>query len=86
MEPQADTENPWNHAVKSEVLARVFGLDNGSLLRGLRGRLMPASVNVLKNSNVVQTPAGLGNFDNSCYQNSVIQVGVSISFHNGSLT
>lgn len=50
------------------VLSSVFGLNSSSLLqkgvRGVTGALSKGSSHV---------PPGLGNWDNSCYQNSVIQ-------------
>ncbi|KAF2252155.1 cysteine proteinase [Trematosphaeria pertusa] len=50
------------------VLSSVFGLNSSSLLqkgvRGVTGALSKGSSSV---------PPGLGNWDNSCYQNSVIQ-------------
>lgn len=49
------------HAAKSEVLRNVFGLDK------------PGTVPESRTLDGV--PAGLGNWDNSCYQNSVLQVG-----------
>lgn len=50
------------------VLSGVFGLTNGSLLgKGVRG------VSGALSGNNRMVPAGLGNWDNSCYQNSVIQ-------------
>lgn len=49
------------HAAKSAILRQVFGLD----------KTRDASEQEV----VSGVPAGLGNWDNSCYQNSVLQVG-----------
>lgn len=54
--------------MRSGILGRTFGLNSSSLLhkgvRGVAGALSKVSSDV---------PPGLGNWDNSCYQNSVIQ-------------
>lgn len=54
--------------MQSGILSRTFGLNGSSLLqkgvRGVAGALSKAPSDV---------PPGLGNWDNSCYQNSVIQ-------------
>lgn len=51
-----------------KVLSNVFGLNNGLLGKGVRG--VTGALSKTYGSNA---PAGLGNWDNSCYQNSVIQ-------------
>lgn len=62
------------HALKSEALRRVFGFESGAL------QAVPAASTMRRaswlgamNSNKSHAPAGLGNWDNSCYQNSVLQ-------------
>lgn len=49
------------------MLSGVFGLNNGLLSKGFNG------VTGALSKNYRNVPAGLGNWDNSCYQNSVIQ-------------
>jgi ubiquitin carboxyl-terminal hydrolase 1 len=69
---------PRTHAAKSEVMRRILGLDTpggviASVASASRRRL-----SVLPGIKMLTTvndggPAGLGNWDNSCYQNSVLQ-------------
>lgn len=68
-----------SHAVKSEVLGRLLGVDRpGGIMasvsqagrRSLSG-LSGAPLSMLKGD--PNKPAGLGNISNSCYQNSVLQ-------------
>ncbi|KAL1302339.1 hypothetical protein AAFC00_002746 [Neodothiora populina] len=61
-------------AVKSEALRRVFGLEAGAL------KILPGASSIRRASwlgGITSTrsdaPPGLGNWDNSCYQNSVLQ-------------
>lgn len=69
------------HAAKSEALRKAFGLGGGALSRKLVGGesiLSGRSTSWFGGSNDTQepttdAPAGLGNWDNSCYQNSVLQ-------------
>jgi ubiquitin carboxyl-terminal hydrolase 1 len=66
-----------NHAVKSEAIRRIFGWDAGGMLGKIQqarslpgiGKLLPGRPSDPKNIG----PPGLGNWDNSCYQNSIIQ-------------
>lgn len=61
-----------NQQAKSEALQRAFGLKDDSLATvAQRARRMSGLDKVLELSSF--TPAGLGNWDNSCYQNSIIQ-------------
>jgi len=57
------TESSHRHAAKSAVLRNVFRLDNAGLLSA---------------SPTTDAPPGLGNWDNSCYQNSVLQALASV--------
>ena len=61
-----------NIQAKSDALRRLIGLDsNGprSPAQSIRYTSIPAGGNQLHNL----MPAGLGNWDNSCYQNSIVQ-------------
>ncbi|KAK8170306.1 hypothetical protein BC567DRAFT_290259, partial [Phyllosticta citribraziliensis] len=59
-------------AAKNEVLRRAFGLDGAGMLRAISGdRALRNYGTMIDTKDVV--PPGLGNWDNSCYQNSVIQ-------------
>ena len=58
---------------KSEAMRRVLGLDGNGLLTGLQqSRGLPRLSSALVSPSSKSLP-GLGNWDNSCYQNSVIQ-------------
>ena len=68
-----DLSRAKDHADKSELLRRILGLDNmGSLTVFQRARSMSGIGSMMRRPATDQPP-GLGNFDNSCYQNSVIQ-------------
>jgi len=54
-------------------LHKVFGLDSSSLLRSSPVRGPSRNLASLLRKGPNDAPAGLGNWDNSCYQNSVIQ-------------
>ncbi|KAI4147131.1 MAG: hypothetical protein L6R39_003227 [Caloplaca ligustica] len=69
----ADQSKSVTHAQKSETMRRVLGLDGtGMLGKFQKAKSLPA-VNTLFQSRSKGSPPGLGNWDNSCYQNSVIQ-------------
>lgn len=61
----------------SEAIRRIVGLNAGGILGKVQqaqslpgvGRLLPGKMRNMEN----RSPPGLGNWDNSCYQNSVIQ-------------
>ncbi|KAK0728272.1 hypothetical protein B0T26DRAFT_639999 [Lasiosphaeria miniovina] len=66
------------HAAKSEVLRRVLGLDKpggiiSSVSRVGRMGINGLSGTALGTKTATDQPAGLGNYDNSCYQNSILQ-------------
>ncbi|KAL8770970.1 MAG: hypothetical protein Q9209_003389 [Squamulea sp. 1 TL-2023] len=61
------------HARKSEKVRRVLSLDGSGILGKLqRVKSFPAVGTMLRLTSS-NKPPGLGNWDNSCYQNSVIQ-------------
>ncbi|KAI4178678.1 MAG: hypothetical protein L6R41_008273 [Letrouitia leprolyta] len=69
----AEPPKPITHAQKSETMKKVLGLDGiGMLSKVQRARNLPAVGSLLKPASN-NSPPGLGNWDNSCYQNSVIQ-------------
>lgn len=69
----AEPSRSITHAQKSETMRRVLGLDGTGILgKFQRARSVPA-VNTLLQARPQNSPPGLGNWDNSCYQNSVIQ-------------
>ncbi|KAI1647191.1 cysteine proteinase [Daldinia loculata] len=68
---------PRSHAAKSELLRRILGMDGpGGIITSVAdaGR---RSLSSLSNSTLVKyktdQPPGLGNYDNSCFQNSILQ-------------
>ncbi|KAJ5160213.1 uncharacterized protein N7482_007217 [Penicillium canariense] len=58
---------------KSESMQRILGLDNNSFPFFPRSRSLSGLGNALLGHNKDAIPPGLGNWDNSCYQNSIIQ-------------
>ncbi|RCI16467.1 hypothetical protein L249_2083 [Ophiocordyceps polyrhachis-furcata BCC 54312] len=65
------------HAAKSEAMMRILGLDRpGGMLASVsqaRTRALSMTGSVLGLRPDSQRPPGLGNRDNSCYQNSILQ-------------
>ncbi|KAL8659059.1 MAG: hypothetical protein Q9226_000640 [Calogaya cf. arnoldii] len=69
----AEPSESQTHAQKSETLRRMLGLDGAGLLSRFQStKSLPVSGTLLR-STPNNKPPGLGNWDNSCYQNSVIQ-------------
>ncbi|TKA76996.1 hypothetical protein B0A49_01982 [Cryomyces minteri] len=72
-----DSEGQGRHAktfaAKGEVLRKYFGLEKGGLLKSIQGDRSLRTLGSLSNGTKADAPPGLGNWDNSCYQNSVIQ-------------
>lgn len=68
---------PRTHAAKSEAMRRVLGLDRpGGIIESVAqaGRRRLSTLPGLNlSAHGDGRPAGLGNWDNSCYQNSVLQ-------------
>lgn len=58
---------------KSESVQRILGLDNNSFPFFHRSRSLSGIGSALLGNNKDAIPSGLGNWDNSCYQNSIIQ-------------
>lgn len=56
---------------KSDAMQRIFGLDNSSFSLIPRARALSGIGTALLGRD--NLPPGLGNWDNSCYQNSIIQ-------------
>lgn len=65
------------HAAKSEAMRRVLGLDrSGGMMATVfqaRNRALSMTGNALGLKHELDRPPGLGNRDNSCYQNSILQ-------------
>ncbi|KAJ5246688.1 hypothetical protein N7468_001671 [Penicillium chermesinum] len=60
-------------AAKNEAMRRILGLDNSVFPFFRRSRSLSSLGGALLGNNKDTTPPGLGNWDNSCYQNSIIQ-------------
>ncbi|KAF2838192.1 cysteine proteinase, partial [Patellaria atrata CBS 101060] len=60
------------YTAKSDGLKRIFGL-KGNIMKGMQGDNTLRGIGMLLKGTKPNTPPGLGNYDNSCYQNSVIQ-------------
>ncbi|KAI9816875.1 MAG: hypothetical protein M1827_001520 [Pycnora praestabilis] len=61
------------HAAKSATLRKILGLNRGGLLAGLQRTRNMTGIPTIRKETQDDRPPGLGNWDNSCYQNSVIQ-------------
>ncbi|KAK2629350.1 hypothetical protein QTJ16_000170 [Diplocarpon rosae] len=81
---------PRTHAAKSEVMRRIIGLDRpGGIIESVAqaGRRRLSTLPGLSlGAQGDGRPAGLGNWDNSCYQNSVLQGLASLGSLSGFLT
>ncbi|KAE8444074.1 hypothetical protein EG329_000942 [Mollisiaceae sp. DMI_Dod_QoI] len=82
---------PRTHAAKSETMRRLLGLDTpggiiGSVAQASRRRLSTLPGINMASLSTEGRPAGLGNWDNSCYQNSVLQGLASLDTLNEYLT
>ncbi|KAG6009375.1 hypothetical protein E4U21_002685 [Claviceps maximensis] len=80
------TSPPSTHAAKSEIMQRITGLNRtGGMMESVfqvRSRALSVTSGVLGLKVDQGRPAGLGNRDNSCYQNSILQGLASLpSFH-----
>ncbi|KAI1810951.1 cysteine proteinase [Poronia punctata] len=68
-----------SHAAKSEVLCRILGMDrpggimSAVTLAGRKGISSLSSVTLAPSKQLQEQPPGLGNYDNSCFQNSILQ-------------
>ncbi|GAO19593.1 hypothetical protein UVI_02031840 [Ustilaginoidea virens] len=76
--PKSMTEPPPDtHAAKSKMVRRIVGLDRpGGMMEHVflaRNRALSVTGSVLGLKLDLERPAGLGNRDNSCYQNSILQ-------------
>ena len=71
--------SPRGLAAKSEAMRRIFGLEGTVILTNIqRARSLSGLSTVFRDSQSGGIP-GLGNWDNSCYQNSIIQGLASLS-------
>ncbi|KAI0525701.1 hypothetical protein F5B22DRAFT_591186 [Xylaria bambusicola] len=69
------TSRPSSYVAKSDVLRRILGMDSpSSILNAVAhaGKSI-SSLSSVKPKRMVDQPPGLGNYDNSCFQNSILQ-------------
>jgi ubiquitin carboxyl-terminal hydrolase 1 len=69
-----DATKSAKHTAKDQALRRLLGLDGAGILAKLNMARGGVGFNVAADNSHEGAPPGLGNWDNSCYQNSVIQV------------
>lgn len=77
-ELQANDMLSQTHAAKSDALRRMLGIGGNALLQklpaeGIMRRASSFGARLKPTPIGSDAPAGLGNWDNSCYQNSVLQ-------------
>ena len=65
--------NSKAHASKSNAMRRIFGLDGAGILNTIQRTRTISNVGNVFKGRPSNTLPGLGNWDNSCYQNSVLQ-------------
>ncbi|KAJ5719245.1 hypothetical protein N7493_007700 [Penicillium malachiteum] len=65
--------SPMTFHAKNEAMQRIFGLDDNSFPTFRRSRSLSGLGSALLGHSQDAIPPGLGNWDNSCYQNSIIQ-------------
>ena len=75
--PEAEGDNagfdPKGHAGKSNALRRILGLETGGLIHVVQQTRTLSNLGGILKTRPTNSPPGLGNWDNSCYQNSVLQ-------------
>ena len=65
--------NSKGHASKSNAMKRIFGLDGAGILTTIQRTRTISTVGSVFKARPRSSLPGLGNWDNSCYQNSVLQ-------------
>jgi ubiquitin carboxyl-terminal hydrolase 1 len=77
MHPSQPMNDPTTHAAKSDAVRRILGMDQpGGMMASVfqaRTRALSVTGSVFGMKVESERPPGLGNIDNSCYQNSVLQ-------------
>ncbi|KAF1735126.1 Ubiquitin carboxyl-terminal hydrolase 1 [Beauveria bassiana] len=75
--PSQSMNDGSTHTAKSDAMRRIIGLDRpGGMMASVlkaRSRALSATGNVFGIKTQSDRPPGLGNIDNSCYQNSILQ-------------
>ncbi|EGX89474.1 ubiquitin C-terminal hydrolase, putative [Cordyceps militaris CM01] len=75
--PSQSMNSSNTHTAKSDAMRRIIGLDRpGGMMASVmkaRSRALSATSSVFGIQTESDRPPGLGNIDNSCYQNSILQ-------------
>ncbi|KAL8704790.1 MAG: hypothetical protein Q9201_002061 [Fulgogasparrea decipioides] len=69
----AEQSDSKRHAQKSATIRRLLGLEGNGILSKIQRARGGHAASIFFPSKSNASPPGLGNWDNSCYQNSVIQ-------------
>lgn len=70
---QAAKSHPRDHPSKSNSMRRILGVENGGVMDLVQQKAKSAGVGSFLSASPTRALPGLGNWDNSCYQNSVLQ-------------
>ncbi|KAK7954905.1 ubiquitin carboxyl-terminal hydrolase [Apiospora saccharicola] len=80
----ARTDLPTTHGAKSETLQKILGLNQSGGIMNSVANAGRRGLSTLSSSSLKRRhgypPAGLGNYDNSCFQNSILQGLSSLEF------
>ena len=72
-EPRFRPEHFGDHQAKVEALHRLLRVDDGRFTATFQRVRALSGINKVLSGTDLSQPSGLGNWDNSCYQNSVLQ-------------
>jgi ubiquitin carboxyl-terminal hydrolase 1 len=72
-EPGFRPEHFGDHQAKVEALQRILRLDDSQFTTAFRRVRAFSGITKMIGGTATSRPSGLGNWDNSCYQNSVVQ-------------
>jgi ubiquitin carboxyl-terminal hydrolase 1 len=72
-EPRFRPEYFGDHQAKVEAIQRILRLDDSQFTTTFRRVRAFSGINKMIGTTQTSRPSGLGNWDNSCYQNSVLQ-------------
>ena len=80
-DPEDETRSfdPRGHAGKSNAMRRVLGLERSGIMDVVQRTRTFSTLGGIRKGQPTNAPPGLGNWDNSCYQNSVLQGLASLS-------
>ncbi|MDI1489368.1 MAG: ubiquitin-specific protease ubp1 [Ramalina farinacea] len=70
---QVAGSHPRDHPSKINSMRRILGIENGGVMDLVQQKAKGAGVGSFLSASPTRALPGLGNWDNSCYQNSVLQ-------------